>query len=41
MVTPRLALALHDAALENGGMTLPELDRHIDEFIAASGRAAR
>jgi uncharacterized protein (DUF885 family) len=33
--------AFHDALLENAGVTLPVLERHIDEFIAASGRAAK
>jgi uncharacterized protein (DUF885 family) len=32
--------AFHDAVLENGGMTLPALERRIDAFIAASGQAA-
>jgi uncharacterized protein (DUF885 family) len=31
--------AFHDAVLENGGMTLPALERRIDAFIAASGHA--
>jgi uncharacterized protein (DUF885 family) len=32
--------AFHDAVLENGGMTLPALERRIDAFIVASGQAA-
>ena len=32
--------AFHDAVLDNGGMTLPALERRIDAFIAASGQAA-
>ena len=32
--------AFHDAVLDNGGMTLPALERRIDTFIAASGQAA-
>ncbi len=30
--------AFHDAVLENGGLTLPALERRIDSFIAASGQ---
>jgi uncharacterized protein (DUF885 family) len=30
--------AFHDAVLENGGMTLPALERRIDSFIAGSER---
>jgi len=33
--------AFHDALLENAGVTLPVLERHIDEFIASAGRAAK
>ena len=32
--------AFHDAVLENGGMTLPALERRIDVFIADSERSA-
>ena len=32
--------SFHDAVLENGGVTLPVLERHIDEFILRSGRLA-
>jgi uncharacterized protein (DUF885 family) len=33
--------AFHDAVLENGGVTLPVLERRIDEFILRSGRVAK
>jgi uncharacterized protein (DUF885 family) len=33
--------AFHDAVLENGGMTLPALERRIDSFITESERSAR
>jgi uncharacterized protein (DUF885 family) len=32
--------AFHDAVLGNGGVTLPVLERQIEEFIARSGRTA-
>jgi len=32
--------AFHDAVLEEGAMTLPMLERHIDAFIARSGSAS-
>ena len=33
--------AFHDAVLENGGVTLPVLERRIEEFILRAGRVAK
>ena len=33
--------AFHDAVLENGGVTLPVLERRIEEFILKAGRIAK